>query len=467
MPTRVELDPAVAGHAIPERLAALGAFVRTREHGDLGWFDAMLAAPIPSGWSEAHADRLRAAGFAFLQLPDGSLLALLSLPACAPVVLLDADGEARTIAESVGGFAHAWARGETGIPELDDSRQPAREALAAWLAAQGMDDPDAAGFDVQAWLDGDDGHATASSAAAPSRAPTNAMAQLGPTLRQAAGLVGRRLDDPELTAFITDTLGKKSPPGTTEARVYLWVEAPKKGLNLLFSHEVRNAAYPPVAKTAKAFVPYLQQITVSQACGETALDVPWDVSGRGDVEAVLGPPSLVRPRSMIDDVPTVPHWIRPLDEGADVDLTIALRRGLDVTLAVRTARELASHLSVGTAVFVAWAAIRNLLDPERFGEYAEVLGQVERRQAHGSALRAALDRGLWDEHLVDRPGLRRRAYQWFHNIGGSWITDDLIEAFGARKGPHGHDEPALDEDSWDAVDRIAGTFDERFAKWLA
>ena len=72
-------------------------------------------------------------------------------------------------------------------------------------------------------------------------------------------------------------------------------------------------------------------------------------------------------------------------------------------------------------------------------------------------MQAALPRGLWDIHLKDEPGLRRFAFQWFHNIGGVYIRDDLVAIFGARKGEYGHDEAVLDDDDWSAVKKALPT----------
>ena len=48
----------------------------------------------------------------------------------------------------------------------------------------------------------------------------------------------------------------------------------------------------------------------------------------------------------------------------------------------------------------------------------------------------------------------------------TWITTDLKKVFGKRPGKHGHDEPKLDDDTWDAVDKAAKSFEQRFGQWI-
>lgn len=94
------------------------------------------------------------------------------------------------------------------------------------------------------------------------------------------------------------------------------------------------------------------------------------------------------------------------------------------------------------------------------------MADVKKRKAQGTKLLDALGRGLWDVHLKDDEALRSFAYQWFHNMGGNWITADLKKVFGKREGPYGHDEPKLDDDTWEAVDKASKIFGERFKAWL-
>ena len=83
---------ALIGHQLPSLLVDVGTYIQAQPHGTLGWFDSLFAEPIPEHWSEEHSGRLQKAGFAFLKLPDGSLLALLSVGKVRPVVLLGSEG---------------------------------------------------------------------------------------------------------------------------------------------------------------------------------------------------------------------------------------------------------------------------------------------------------------------------------------------------------------------------------------
>jgi hypothetical protein len=107
-----------------------------------------------------------------------------------------------------------------------------------------------------------------------------------------------------------------------------------------------------------------------------------------------------------------------------------------------------------------------LIDKNRFPNHAEVFEAVRRREKLGSDfVREAMPRGLWSDHLLDKDGLRHFAQQWFNNFG-SWIVTDFKEVFGARAGAYGHDEPVLDSDSWEAVDKAAKVLKKRFRQWL-
>jgi hypothetical protein len=459
------IDKAPKSHTPPPLLRDVAKWIGKQKHGSLGWFDTFGGEPIPKEWDEENADRLRRSGFAFLQLPDGSLLALLEAgdEAPPPVVLLGSEGERRTVATSFEAFLKLWSKGETDIAELDDEDGgKGRRALGEWLTSHGVKVPKAPEFDFQAWLDGPLGAAAPPPPAALVREPTAAMSKLGPKMQKLASLLGMRADAPEVQAYVTKTLGKKVPQSTSESNADASVEAPKAGVELSLTHEVLNERYPPIHKTAKSFVPYVSYAWVYPKIGERVLGVPWDVSSRGEVEKHLGAPT-----TMCGSDKSTPRWDVLLDEGAQTMLSIFFERSkVSATLSLREALEIERYDRVEAGVFLGWAATHGLLDDARFAAHGALLAAVKKRKAKGSELFDALARGLWDDHLKDDAELRKVAYDYFHNSGKAWITKDLIKVFGKRKGPYGHDEPKLDDATWDAVDRASEILSERFARWM-
>ncbi|NOK23252.1 hypothetical protein [Corallococcus carmarthensis] len=469
----VKLSKAPKGHEVPPLLADVGAWIGKQPHGTLGWFDALVAEPIPKEWNPEKADRLRRDAFAFLHLPDGSLLALVNPGADAPraVALLGSEGEARTVANSLEEFLAQWSQGETEIGELDDEEGASgREALAAWLKAKKVKAPKSKDFDFAAWLDGDavpPPTASAHPAAVHTFTPTEVMKKLGPKARQLASVLGRRADDPEVIAYVTGVLGKKVPASTSENTDSVNVEAAKHGVEIVFSHDILNDAFLPIPKTAKTFIPYVASAWMRSKMGEEILGVPWKVKAEAEVTKLLGPPTGRRASFADEDALTVAYWDFALDTEGHVWLELEFDESLSVTVAVEGGGALERYPDVTTGLFVGYAATRGLLDTSRFPSHQALLTAVAARKAKGSEfVKQALPRGLWDTHLREAPGLRELAWKWFHNMDGLWITADLKKTFGKRAGPYGHDAPKLDDDTWDAVDKAAPLLDKRFAAWL-
>ena len=452
---------------IPPLLSDAAKLVNAQKRGALGWFDSFEPEEIPKAWDPQNAERLRRAGFAFLSLPEGSLLALLEVDGAPPaVVLLGSEGDRRTVATSLEAFLIAWSKGETEISELDDEEGAAgRKALGKWLASKKVKAPKAKDFDFQAWLDGNAKAAPA--AAAPIvRKPTATMKKLGPKTQKLASIVGLRADDPKAIEYVTKTLGKKMPQSTSEQNDDAGIIAPKAGVQMSLTHDVLNDAYPLIRKTAKSFVPYVANVWVEPKIGETVLGVPWDAKSIADVEKVLGKPTKMRGFLAADQEKTVAVWSYVLDEGAHTSLEIEFRKRVSVRIGVEQGHELEKFDRVTAGVFMGWAVTRGLLDDARLSAHASLLADVKKRKATGGALYDALGRGLWNDHLKADDDLRSYAHCYFHNIGGDWITADLKQVFGKRKGPYGHDEPKLDDPTWDAVDQAAPVFEKRFARWL-
>ena len=273
-------------------------------------------------------------------------------------------------------------------------------------------------------------------------------------------MLGRRIDDPEVVAWVAE-LGKKLPLSTSERSEDANIEAPKAGIELVVSHQVLNEAYPPIRKTAKSFVPYVTLVWPTAKIGETILGIPWDVASEKDLTKVLGAPAS---RESDDDAPPTSTWTYPLDDGAKTQLGIEFRRRLRISLRIDEAKELERFERIPASLFIGWAATKGLLDASAIGGHAELLRAVSKRKAVGTELWDALGRGLWSSHLRNDASLRSHAYAWFHNLDDEWISQDLRKVFGERKG--GGHEPKVDDASWANVNRAAPVFEKRFARWL-
>ncbi len=291
---------------------------------------------------------------------------------------------------------------------------------------------------------------------------------MGPKLKKIASLVGLRADAKDVIDYVTNTLKKKVPEKTTSQNDSANVSAPKLGVELCFTHDVKNEAYAPIALQRKgSFLPYLSLVWLNEKLGEDVLGVPWSAK-EADVTKILGKPTGKRSQ-FAGDEPTQSYWTHVVDakKGVEIDLYVSENHGLKPTIQLRQARNLEQFVDPSTCLFVGWAAANGLLDGSRFKEHKALFDQVKKKKAQGSELvKAAMPRGLWDDHLIAKDDLRELAYCWFHNIGDHCITADLIKVFGKREGKFGHDEPKLDDDAWDAVDRASKIFGQRFAKWL-
>jgi hypothetical protein len=276
-------------------------------------------------------------------------------------------------------------------------------------------------------------------------------------LREVAGLVGRREDDPVLLEWVL-------PHSTKNARLGYFSFFPTLGLMLRAHNNISNEKYPVLNKTKNTFVNYLSLAEITEACGETVLGLAWN-SSLDDIKRVLGEPTRLRHPNMLDP-PSIPVWVRKLDDGANLELIIEFNEVMTVRFEVHSSISLESNPNPSLGVFVAWAIEHGLIDQNRFPNHAGLFEAVRRREKLGSDfVRQALPRGLWSDHLLDKGGLRHFAQQWFNNFG-SWIVTDFKNVFGVRAGEYGHDEPILDLDSWDAVDKAAQILNERFGQWL-
>jgi hypothetical protein len=444
-------------HAIPPLLQRFGEWLSKQEHGSLGWFELEVEA-VPIEWQPDVVPRINRDGFSFLQTPDDSLLVLLTVAPGQPaaVVLLGSEGETDTVAGSLEEFLALLSRGETSVMDLDEEDAAGRSKLRSWLSRNKVTAPAAQPFDFDAYLDGTP--ATVPTPTAPISAP---LPDLPPQFGKLVSLIGRRADDPELSDFVTNTLGQKVPGSMTDTGSSKNVSAKKHGLEMVFNHDIKNEKYPLLPKSKSSYVPYLTLAWLNKKWSEPLpFGLEFDLSAE-ELTARLG-----EPNSGGADKVKFPAWTRLLDPVRDIQLRAEVR---SITVGVIQALELFSRHDKrpGVGLFVAWALSHDLLDESAFPGHAELLAALRRHERQGSDLiKAALPRGLWDLHLKPLPGLRDFVFCWFRNIGDFFIEKDLIGVFGSRKGSHGLPEPILDDDTWPAVKKATRALDKRFAEWV-
>lgn len=149
--------------AVPQRLVDFAAWVKKVPRGALGWFDAIASEPLDVTYTdnEDATKALRKSLGIFLSLPDGSRLALWNhggVKSPPAVVLLGSEGELRTVAPDLDTFLLAWAKGKSGVDDLDDDDDDGeiasmRPALAKWLADAGAKASKAKAPAFKAWFD--------------------------------------------------------------------------------------------------------------------------------------------------------------------------------------------------------------------------------------------------------------------------------------------------------------------------
>ena len=431
---------------------------------------------VPASYDRKIAAKLEKVGFVFFELGEGSMIVVLQVDGRTPVALLDSEGGERLLASSIEELLVAWSKGKTTIHELDGGDFPGitpagRKALSAWLEEQKVTVPKGPDFDLDLYLED-----KAPAVVAPPATAGKPVKDLPPKLAAIVDLVGRRVDDPVIVKVVTMDWKRKLRASTTETDTSDWIAAPKKqgvrGIGI--SHEVWHDLYPPIAKTARAFIPYVTEIPLADDWPDK--DLPFGLTWKSDEAALtraLGAPRRVR--TCLGDDESETHWKRALDPARGIELTATIRaKGLQLDVVIGESHDLVSpDLVPGhrdeLGVFLAWAIARGLLDEKRFAPHASLIAAISKRKTAGTALvDAALARGLWWDHFRDLPGgafgLRDRLWHYFAD--DPTLTGDLCKLFGKRKNEHGHSVPTVPSDSWAAVDRASKVLDERFAAWV-
>lgn len=138
---RIDIDSFATGFPKnvppPVVLLEFGKWLKEVPHGTLGYFDAFRSTPLDAAYAshDGATAALRAKLGIFLELPDGSRLAMWEHGGQTPaVVLLGSEGDLENVATSIEGFLLALARGRTGVGDLDNAKaSSSRAALGRWL----------------------------------------------------------------------------------------------------------------------------------------------------------------------------------------------------------------------------------------------------------------------------------------------------------------------------------------------
>ncbi|NHZ60848.1 SMI1/KNR4 family protein [Massilia genomosp. 1] len=470
------------GRPVPALMAKFFTWLAPYEYGDLGYFE-LAPENLAGGDAWEGMERWGANTWAFLSLPDGSLIGLCEAVEPPAVVLIGSEGELRTLADSFEAFLLAIDAGETEteIDLPDDEREAeqvaARKAFTSWLNKSKIAAPAVSGqFDFSAYAAGDPPERRApptQHGAAPAVAPgyLDHIEGMGDRLKMLSSLVGRTAADPQLCALAEEVFGKAPPQsiGNAKRDDSIWLTAKKADISFLFSRKVLNPNYAPVQISAKAICPFLDSVYLGDAYNEPVL---FGVHG----DALWAAIALKLPQhykeTVDEDGEVEKECTLALDAARDTELKLWMNNGrTNACVQIRQGRELASpeaarqHNS-GAGLFVQWALENGWLERSMFPGQDELLDAMRSRQARPSQLvQLGLARGLWDTHLTDEPGLRQFASIYFHHMDGIWINADLKAMFGKRQGQYGHDEPVLDDDPVEIYDALFAVFTKQFAAW--
>jgi hypothetical protein len=295
-------------------------------------------------------------------------------------------------------------------------------------------------------------------------------------LDRLTSLLGARLDDTKLLAFLADAK-LAAPKPTTDATDSRTVTDKKRGFELYFTHAIASRAFYPPKKVGKAYVTFLERILIADDFEEP---LPLGVTramGRDDLVATLGEPSLtpighevyekqVAPGAMLNIA-----WSR--DKGIrNIWLTVPQGFKLDVDAlhheAMPSEGKPAHADQLATGMLLAWAADRVGLAPH-LATTAKAKALANREitgrdflvsELGGVLLSEDLDPRVEDflyfytHRLFDVPDEARRAKDEIA------YTDDYLATF--KKVIR---NPYLVPDTWEAFDRLAPILDARWADY--
>ncbi|MBI5534655.1 MAG: hypothetical protein HY898_18155 [Deltaproteobacteria bacterium] len=288
---------------------------------------------------------------------------------------------------------------------------------------------------------------------------------------QLTELLGRRIDDAELLAFI-DRLGSKPPKSATDNDSTTYVIAKKHGLELGFSHIVHDRSKYPPRKEARRWVTYF---TCAWLRDRFPGPLPEGLDGkltRDELERRFGAPIWTM-YSDEDGLPARERFLVASTETWNLTCEWSRRQGSvsNLHVALNEARDLGyDDLAVG--MFAAWAAHRVGLGKRHVGSDA-AKALIEKKTTGRRFVKDACGGVLWSDDIA--PELTDFAFQYCHRAMGSETWRQAVGAAdGVRLGedfeasfPDCSPDFELVPDTWDAWERFAPLLDARWADFQA
>lgn len=216
---------------MPPLLRSFGQWVAKIPQGSLGYFEAMAGDKFVDDSLPLDANKeIAGATGVFMIFGEGSMVALWNHGEGPPaVVLIDSEGQHRTLAPTLEAFLEAWSKQKTGTEldgmDLDDDEPQRHKELARWLAEKKVRAERRKAPDFGRWID------TLVKSAAPPKAkelpgPPKDMAKL------AMAAIGRPATDPKVNALLTALGIDFAKYKTADAQRHMLV--PRHGYRLSF-----------------------------------------------------------------------------------------------------------------------------------------------------------------------------------------------------------------------------------------